>query len=351
MRAGLCASAFLAALALTRPALADGTSSAQEDTLTIDSAHKLYADAVQDEDDQHLYDVALTKFRRVQSFRDSANVRYRIASCLDGLGQGAAALSGYQAAIDLAGTDPASTEVVTQSRARMSALDAKVAKVTLVLSDRAPADAEVSIDDVALARAAMQAPIVLDPGHHTFAATAKGAAPFHASMTLAEGARLSLTIALDPAPAPPITPRIAPPVKPPPPPEHVVAPRDSAEPAPSHTLPYVAIAGGATLVFGSVVVLLLRQSAISDLNSSCPAGMCPSSREGDLSSERSRALFEGPLAAAMAGLGAAAAGVGLYFALKHDAPARADGASAATTLRIAPMVSRSGAMLGAFADW
>jgi hypothetical protein len=135
---------------------------------------------------------------------------------------------------------------------------------------------------------------------------------------------MTLAIPLDPAP---------PATGPKPPPPH--AGEASAPPTGGstlHTAGWVSIAAGGALLAGAGVVLYLRHSTISDLQSSCPGGVCDVSRESALESERSRAVFEGPLAAGLALGGVVAAGVGVYLVTRP--------------VRVTPMVSARGAGLG-----
>ena len=176
-------------------------------------------------------------------------------------------------------------------------------------------------------------------------------------MTLSEGSRLSLTIPLDPTTTAPkvavalqAASRRGPQEKPPRPLPQAERPEGHGHSA----LGAVAIVAGGALLVGSGVVLLLRHAAISDLQSSCSGG-CPPAREAELTSERSRALFEGPLAVGLSAAGVIAAGVGLYFVLQPGesspaapAPGAAKSRSRPTVanLRVLPVLSREGAMLG-----
>src|SRR5258708_19910802 len=66
----------------------------------LDAARKLFREAVADEDAKR-YETALEKFRRVDAQKDTANVRYRIATCLEALGHRAEALANYDAVVRL----------------------------------------------------------------------------------------------------------------------------------------------------------------------------------------------------------------------------------------------------------
>jgi hypothetical protein len=267
----------------------------------LESARALFKEAVSDEDDFRRFDSALAKFRRVQGYKDSVNVRYRIGTCLEQLGQYAAALNAFEDALRLGAAEPGS-DVFKASQERAADVERRVAKVALVLSPHAPADAEVRVDDATIAPPALKEPLVLDPGHHTFSGTATGAPPFHAALTLAEGSRVTITIALDP-------------VNPRPTPDGHSRPATTRS---THVEGWITVAAGGGLLAGAGVLAILQRSAVDDIAARCPGGACPASQRDALSSERSRALLFEPLAVAFAAAGAVAAGVGIYFVLKPD---------------------------------
>jgi hypothetical protein len=283
-------------------------------------ARRLFTEGLKDEQNKR-FDVALDKFRQVQRVRDTVNVRYRIGTCLEGMGRVAAAIKAYQSAIDLGAGDKGNADVVKASTERIAALDRQVARVTLTLSDRAPADAEVRVDDEKVEREALGQPILLDPGHHTISAKATGAQDFHTSMTLAEGGNVSLSIPLDPVPPGATqgagTPGVAATAGTPggaatPPPDETP---QASPPGDHHVLGYALLAGGGVLVIGSIVTFVVRHNAISSLGSSCgPTYHCPAGADDQsLSSTASRARFEGPLGVALGAAGLVALGAGAYF--------------------------------------
>lgn len=275
----------------------------------LDDARRLFTEALADEQEKR-FDVALGKLRRVQAVRDTVSIRYRIAACLEGLGRLREARAAFAAigdgAAQAAGDD---AETARSAAARAADLDGRIPTLALRLSARA-SGAEVRVDGQPVALEALAQPLALDPGEHVVDATASGASPFRSRVTLAERARVELTVPLDPIAAPP-------------PSASVVAP--PPEDGTKRTWGVVALAGGGVLVSASVVTLLLRNSDIAELNRSCPGGTCAASREAELTSLRHRALLEGPLGAAFGIAGVAAAGVGLYLMLSPNggpAPAR-----------------------------
>src|SRR5258706_8052107 len=164
----------------------------------LDAARKLFREAVADEDAKR-YETALEKFRRVDAQKDTANVRYRIATCLEALGHRAEALANYDAVVRLGNDDKTSADAVRVATARVAQLDPLVPRLSILLPASAPSGTVVSVDDVPVDGSALSAPMALDPGHHSIAATAPGAVPFRTGVTLAEGARVSISVALEPA--------------------------------------------------------------------------------------------------------------------------------------------------------
>ena len=110
------------------------------------AARKLFTEAVADEDAK-LYGKALEKFRRVAAVKDTANVHYRVASCLEGLGRRAEALASYQAAQRLGGGDPAAAEVVHAAAERAQLLDRALPRLAVLVPPDAPPGTQVRVDD------------------------------------------------------------------------------------------------------------------------------------------------------------------------------------------------------------
>jgi hypothetical protein len=321
LRAAARATAGIAvgALLLASTAHAQPPGPAGPDALA--TARALFSEALRDEEAGRFGD-ALAKFERVRAVRDTASIEYRIGSCYEGLGQPAPAYRAYLAAQALGASDPQGAEVSHAASDRLDALGRQLARLTLILPNPAPADAEVRVDDGVVATAD---PIALAPGRHVVSATASGATPFRTEIALAEGAQVALTVVLQPPPAP------QPVEKPPPAP----APeRDSSEAA-----RWVTLGGGVALMAVSAILLVVRHNEISDLNHACPRGVCPFGvDENDLEATRNRALVYGPVGVACGVAGIALVGGGIYWiASAHPS------ADAGQAFAVAPMIARGGA--------
>ncbi|MDF2696496.1 MAG: hypothetical protein K0S65_4879 [Labilithrix sp.] len=255
------------------------------------AGRQLFAEALDDEE-HHRFAEALEKYRRVLRIRDTAAIRYRMGSTLEGLGKIAQAVDAYTAAVRI-GAGSSDAELVRASQARIDALGPKLAHLALRLPPGTSSDAQVRVDDEPVSPEAL-ADVRVDPGAHVVTATATGARPFRAQITLSEGGRAEIPITLE----------LVPPAEP--------APAPSSG-APVRTIGIVTGAAGAVLVAGGVVVLAFRSSAIAELNESCPNGNCPASRERELRDTRDRAVVEGPVGGALIAVGAAAVATGIVL--------------------------------------
>ncbi len=313
-------------------ALASSTSQsswAQTDA-EVAGARKLFAEGVKDEDRRD-FENALEKFRKVQTVKDTASVRYRIANCLDNLGHLKDAVASYRGAIELAESDTATqqgqADVARAAREKLTNLEKRAPALTLTLTSRAPSDTVVEIDGKPIASAELGRPVVLDPGNHRVTARGTGATPFETLVALPDGARFSLVIPLDrnAVVAAPVDAGAAPtPTAPPPP--------DTSS---SSSSGWVLVGGGAALIVASGVTWLVRQNAIGTMNDNCPNKLCPLSTQEEVTSAKSRAATMVPLTIVLAAAGAAAAGTGAFLLVRSSRNPE----SPTTTLRVRPTVA------------
>jgi hypothetical protein len=329
---------------------------AQTDTELV-AARKTFSEAVGDENAKR-YDAALDKFRRVAAVKETANVRYRIASCLEALGRRAEALTSYEAAVKLGDGEKAAADVMRAASARAAALDRVVPRLSIVVPDTAPAGTEVRVDDVPVEKNALDGALPLDPGHHTIAAAAPGRVSYQTGVTLPEGARVSITVDLAPIPtassapttststsisspttSPTSTSMSSPGSGPPPPPQHDTARRSTPAAA------YVFLGLGGMLAAGSVVSFVMRQSNLNTLNDDCKtvsSGLsCPQSKAGEVNDAQRGAQIEGPLGIGLAAGAVAATGAGIWMIA--TAPQK--------SVALAPVVTREGGMLVLAGRW
>jgi hypothetical protein len=311
---------WFAPLVVAAAAMQAAPAAAQPDD-ALAAARKLFVEAVADEN-AHRYDIALEKFQRVAQVKETANVRYRIASCLEALGRNAEALAAYDAVVRLGEQDPSSADAVKASREHGAKLEATVARLTVSLPADAPADTELRVDGSPVDRTALAASLPLTPGHHTIHATAPGRSPFDTAVELTAGVRLSLAVTLPlsegPTAAPVVElPSAPPPSAPPAPPQPPPPGHDSGVGSGPPAGAWVAFGVGGALAVGSVVSFALRASNLSTLDGDCTSvgsGLsCPSSRQNEVSSARDAAAIEGPLGLGLAAGAVVSLGIGAWL--------------------------------------
>lgn len=257
----------------------------------LKAARELFQEAFKDEQDKH-YPEALEKFQRVAKVKESASVRYRIATVLAAMGRLREARDMYRALAAAKPSLPPSDHETSDSAAEKAAeLDKRIPKLAL----RAPPDARVTVDGAPVPTANTAGPIELDPGEHVIAATAPGARPYQNTVPLVDGGGETshvVALAKEPSPTTPSGGR-----------------KDT-------TLGWVAIGGGSAFVLAGAGFLLAREGAIDDMERSCPSNVCPTSTRSQVEDARSRAELFGPLGAAFGIIGLAAVGVGVYLLVR-----------------------------------
>jgi hypothetical protein len=297
----------------------------------LGAARTMFAEGLADENAKR-YEAALEEFRRVAAVRETANVRYRIASCLEALGRRADALASYEAVVRIGEGDATSADAVQEALARAVQLDRVVARLTISFRSPPPVGAEVRVDEALVDSKALGDPIRLDPGPHSVTATAPGSAPFRTAVTLSEGSRLSLAADLQPLSG-----------------AETAASSSRAQGTRSAPVgAYVALGVGGALAVGSVISLVLRASSLATLEGDCTGTgnslSCPQSRFAEVNGAHNAAQIEGPLGLGL-GLGAAIAiAVGVWLIVTPSP----DGhfATPHQSIRLGPMlVSHGGGIM------
>jgi hypothetical protein len=293
--------AFALACAIALAAAARSPRASAQSPEELRAARELFQEAFKDEKDKR-YPEALEKFRRVAKVKESASVRYRIATVLAAMGKLREARDMYRALAAAKSSLPSSDQEASDSAAEKAAeLDRRIPHLTLRLQDNPPPDVRVSVDGSPVPVTAIPRSIELDPGEHVILATAQGAKPLEEKLTLDDGApELSHTVSLVPeTPTPPPTPTQSP-------------PRSS----PNVLVPWVAVGAGAVLVIVGGGLLLSREGAISDIKDACPLNRCPTAAQSRIESDRSRAQTFGPLGVGVGLVGLAVAGFGVYMLVR-----------------------------------
>ncbi len=307
-RASIVAGTIVLALSL----LASRASAQTQEELK--AARELFQEAYKDEQEKR-YSDALEKFQRVAKVKESASVRYRIATVLAEMGRLREARDMYRALAAGKASLPASDQEIADSAAERAAeLDRRIPRLALRVSEDAPPDARVSVDGAPVPVSTTPRPIELDPGPHVVASTARGSAPSEQTVTLAEGAGdVPHTVTFTP--------------------EKPVETTPSPGPSENKTLPWIAVGGGAALLVTGSVLLLLREGLIDDIEKNCPNNVCPTRLHDAVESDRSEAKLFGPLGGAFAVVGLAAIGAGVYMLVRSPSPAQS-----ATTRVVRPTI-------------
>ena len=297
----------------------------------LKAARELFQDAYRDEKERR-FPQALEKFERVAAVKESASVRYRIATVLGSLGRLRESRDAFRAlAASRASLPPNEQEISESAAERAQALDRRIPRLVLQLQDGAAPDARVTIDGATVPASVTPRPFELDPGEHVVQGSAPNAQPSESKVMLQEGGEVSVTVVL-----PPRASRVAK-VTPPPAPPEERSPDPTSKP--DRTLALVTLgAGGALLVTGAVF-LLVREGEISDLKKAC-SPTCPSNNRSALESKHDDAQLFGPLGVGFAAVGLVAAGFGGYLLLRPHPK------SAAAGFRIGATPVRDGGLLG-----
>ena len=264
------------------------------------------------------YAAALAKFKEVGRSRMSAQVAFNIAECEEKLGKVVAALGNYRLALAKAEeAGPSAAAVTENAPGRIAALEARVAKLTIIRKEAKPNPAaKIELDGVELAAAQLGTPIPADPGKRTLRVVTGGRALLTRTVELTNGQALTVTVEV-PAPAEPG------PVEPGP------------EPQSGVSIPGVVLTalGGGLLVAGGVF-LGLRQGAISDLDEQCGEDRsCPAAAQDTYDQGR---LFTG-LAEGFIPAGVAAATVGVVL-IVLQANAASDERAETALVEVTPAV-------------
>jgi hypothetical protein len=308
----------------------------------LKSARELFQDAYRDEQEKR-FAPALEKFQRVAAVKESASVRYRIASVLTSLGRLREARDAFRALAASKATLPTNEQEIADSAAeRAQALDKRIPRLVVQLQDNPPPDARVTIDGAAIPATATPRPFEVDPGEHVVQASAPTAQTSETKVVLQEGSEVAVTVVL------PLKVAKAKPLAVPPPPVPTTPEPDTTA-GPNNTLAFVALGAGGVLLVTGIVLLAVRAGEISDLNRAC-GQICPSQNRAELESKHDEAALFGPLGVGFSVVGLVAAGAGAYLLLRPSpggSPAKGKTTSAPRSgFRIAPSPARGGVVVG-----
>lgn len=293
----------------------------------LKQARELFQEAYKDEQEQR-YEQALDKFRRVAKVKESASVRYRIASVLEAMKHYREAKDAYRALAAMRDSLPEKDRPIAESAAvRAAELDKKTPRLVVTIAGQSPpADTRVTVDGAPVPAGR---PIEQDPGEHVVQATAGGMKPFEQRVTLPDNnSEVPATVTFEPDR----------PTEPP--------PGGDEHPKKNNTLAYVALGGGGILLATGIILLVAREGAIDDIKTLCPnPAACPRSRESEVRDKEDQANLFLPLGIGFTAVGAAAAGFGVYMLVKKPSGETAPPPPTAR-VRISPSYVRGGAAVG-----
>lgn len=205
---------------------------------------------------------ALPKYREVASIKMTPQVAFAIAECEERTGKLVSALGNYRLAQSSAAGDPKAEKAVESAPDRITALEARIPKLTVKRGKNAD-DVAVVIDATEVGASLVGTPVDVDPGPHTVIAKRRGEEVAKQTVSVAE--KETKTFTLD-VPA-----------------DSVVAPQNGGDPSAdqggrSKVPGYVLVAGGGASVIVSAIFIGLRAGTISDLNAACGGtSSCPKS--------------------------------------------------------------------------
>lgn len=285
--ASVCTIALVMAMSVLAPRAAFAQSPEE-----LRAARELFQEAFKDEQEKR-YPDALEKFQRVARVKESASVRYRIATVLVAMGRLREARDMYRALAAAKGSLPPSDQETADSAAEKAAeLDRRIPKLAVRVQESPPSDVRVTIDGAPVPVATAPRVIELDPGDHVVAATAQGSVSSERTVTLADGAgEVPHTVTFAPD-------------------------RNLGGTSKNHTLAWLALGGGVAFFATGTALLMVREDTIHDIKAACPSNVCPTNRRDEIEGDRDRAHLFGPLGGAFALVGLAAVGTGVYLLVR-----------------------------------
>lgn len=245
------------------------------------------------------YKNALVKFNEVAAVRQTPQVMFHIALCLEHLGRWTEALGMYRMTIDRA-RDESAQDVLENSDQARQKLEARMPRLKIIRGKGA-AGAAVDLDGVRIGAASFGVEMPADPGGHRVVATLDGKEVFAQTVVLKEGRVETVSVAVDTAEAPP----------PPPPPDPEPKPVSIA---PSERTGYVFLGAGITSIVVGGMFVKLRNDTIDQLDSQCVGNHCSEALED--TSNRGKIYMMA--ANALLGAGVISAGIGTVILLQKD---------------------------------
>lgn len=249
--------------------------------------------------DQGNYAEACPKLEESQRLDPAVGTQFNLADCYEHVGRTATAYALFKEVAAIA-RSAGKFEREKNAKERATALEAKLARVHLVVTAQAPG-LEVKLDEAVIERARWEAPFPIDPGAHRVVASAPGHRTIEASFEAKEASSVDVPIGeledLEPKKN-----------------DVVIVPGEATR-KPS-TLTYVAGGIGVAALATGTIAGIIAVSKHSDAESACPkdvyAFRCPTQAGTDAWNGATTAGTVSTIAFVVAGVALAGAAV-LYF--------------------------------------
>jgi hypothetical protein len=250
---------------------------------------------------------ACPKFAESQRVDPGIGTQLWLADCYESVGQTASAWMTFKEAAAEAALHKDGREKVGRERA--AALESKLSRMMIVVSDRAAAQGlEVKRDGMTVALAEWGTGVPLDPGEHTLAVSAPGRQPWSTTVQLAARPE---TLQVTVPPLEPVSPDAELRSPPAPPALTLVAgaPPRSSEPVPhaGHTVRVIEVTLAGAGVVGLGVGTFFSIDAKSTYDASNRGGHCSAGNQCDATGQADRADARSKAAVATVAMGTGAA--------------------------------------------
>ncbi len=206
---------------------------------------------------------AITKLEKAEALFHAPPHLQHLARCYEKVGRLVDAAETWRklsAEVVPEGAPEQFKEAVTEATTELPKVEARLGRLQITAKQSYP-ELVVEVDGLPWPSAAMDVPRVIDPGTHVVRVTAKDHAPAQTPVTVPEGGTVKFDVQLEKA-------KKDLPIKPPPPVPPPVA-------SPLHTVGWVGVVAGGTLLVGGVVTGLMAKSKYDGLKSDCPNDRCP----------------------------------------------------------------------------
>jgi hypothetical protein len=133
------------------------------------------------------YDAACPKLEAARKLYRGAGIVLNLGDCYEHLGRTASAWNAFGEAATMA-AEHADREEEAEAKRRQAALERRLSRLSIVVGHEVPG-LVIQRDGVSLDRGAWASPLPVDPGAHTFSATAPGRANWQSTVTLTEAGK------------------------------------------------------------------------------------------------------------------------------------------------------------------